>query len=154
MSAGRLVGTGLAVAAVTLVMALLGFDFVNIALAAAAAATVGAFIGPSELGHEPVLPRLPSEQRRGSRHEVSQLTWSLIDREGRVREHGLRQLRAVAADRLVAAGIDPDDDAAVAAALGGSALRTLRTQPTEPLPTSQALNACLSALEHLKGAHR
>lgn len=154
MSAGRLIGTGLAAASVTLVMALLGFDFVNIALAAAAVATAGAFIGPSELGHEPSLPRVPSEQRRGSRHEVSQLAWSLIDREGRVREHGFRQVRAAAADRLVAAGIDPDDDDAVAAALGDRALRILRTQPTEPLPTAQSLSACLSALEHLEGVHR
>jgi len=149
MSPPRVIGTALAVAAVVLVMWLMGFDGVNIALAAVAAAAAGTLVGHRDLGREQSLPHLPEEGRGGYRHEVSQISWSLTDRDGRVGGHGMSQLRSVAAGRLTTAGIDPDDDDTVRAALGERAFRTLRA--TEP-PTVRALDACLTALENLHGA--
>ena len=149
MSVGRIAGAAAAVAAVVVAMWAIGFAAVNIALGAVAAAAVAALVGNSELGREVSLPELPDGRRGGHRHEVSQISWSLTDREGRVGEHGMRQLRAVAQVRLTTAGIDPADDAAVRAALGERAWRTLRA--TEP-QSVRALDACLTALENLEGA--
>lgn len=149
MSAARIIGTALAVGTVVLVMSLLGFNLANIALAAVSVVAGGAFIGQQELGRDTALPQLPSESRGGHRREVSQLSWSLTDREGRVTAEGLRQLRAAARSRLASTGIDPDDDTVVAAALGDRALQTLRA---ERPPTVAALEACLTALENHQGA--
>lgn len=149
MSAARLVGTALLVGTVATVMALLGFDAVNIALAATAVAAVGGCIGGQDLGRDAVLPRLPSESRGGYRREVSQLSSSLTDRDGRVTAEGARQLREAARSRLASTGVDPDDDAAVSAALGERALHVLRAQAP---PSARQLHACLTALEHHEGA--
>lgn len=151
MSAARVIGTALAAGIVALIMALLRFDPANVALAAVAVAVAGAFLGRQDLASETVLPPLPSEPRGGHRREVSQLAWSLTGPDGRATAEGWRQVRAAARGRLASAGIDPDDDAAVAAALGDRALRTLRA--VEP-PGAHALDACLTALEHCQGAHR
>ncbi|PYG00298.1 hypothetical protein SAMN05216184_104240 [Georgenia satyanarayanai] len=145
MSRGRAAVAVLAVAAVVAAMWAIGFDGVNIALAAAATAVVAAVVGHRDLGREHGLPQLPAEQRAGHRHEVSQLSWSLTDRDGRVGERGLRQLREVAAGRLALAGIDPADDDAVRAHLGDRAWRTLRATTPQPV---RALDACLTALEN------
>lgn len=148
---GRAVGVAVAVAAVVAVMWLVGFAGVNIALAAGATAALGALLGHRDQGREHSLPHLKDERRGGHRHEVSQLAWSLTDRDGRVGDAGMRQLRDVAATRLATAGIAPDDDAAVRAALGERAWRTLRARPPQPV---RALDACLTALENLEGARR
>ncbi|WP_324653644.1 hypothetical protein [Georgenia sp. H159] len=151
MSRARVAGVAVAVAAVAAAMWLVGFAGVNIALAAGATVTLGALLGHRDLGREHALPRLTDERRGGHRHEVSQLAWSLTTRDGRVGDAGMRQLRDVAATRLTTAGIAPDDDAAVRAALGDRAWRTLRS----PAPqTVRALDACLTALENLEGARR
>ncbi len=145
MSRARAAAAVLAVAAVAAAMSGIGFDGVNIALAAAATAVVAAVVGHRDLGREHGLPQLPVEQRAGHRHEVSQLSWSLTDRDGRVGDRGLRQLREVAAGRLALAGIDPADDDAVRAHLGERAWRTLRATTPQPV---RALDACLTALEN------
>ncbi|MCM3662483.1 hypothetical protein M3148_16010 [Georgenia satyanarayanai] len=145
MSRGRAAAAVLAVVAVAVAMWGIGFDGVNIALAAAATAVVATVVGHRDLGRDHVLPQLPAEQRGGHRHEVSQLSWSLTDRDGRVGERGLRQLREVAAGRLALAGIDPADDDAVRAHLGERAWRTLRATTPQPV---RALDACLTALEN------
>ncbi len=149
MSPARLIGTGLAAAAVAAAMWFIGFTPVNISLGAAAAAVLGTLVGHQDLGREHSLPQLPDAQRAGYRHEVSQISWSLTDRDGRVGDTGLRQLRAVAAGRLELAGIDPGDDDAVRAALGDRAWQTLRATTPQPV---RALDACLTALENLQGA--
>ena len=149
MSRLPLIMTGLAAGAVVVVMLLLAFEPANIALAGAAVAVLGALIGRADIGREPSLPQLPGGGRSGGqRHEIAQLSWSIIDRDGRVTEQGMRELRAVAAGRLRTAGIHPDDDDAVAAALGARGLRTLRA--FEP-PTSRAFDDCLTSLETLQG---
>ncbi|WP_413450781.1 hypothetical protein AA0Y32_02300 [Georgenia phoenicis] len=151
MTAARAVAAVVAAAVVAGLLWTLGFTGVNIALAAGAAAVVAVVVGHRDLGREHELPQLPAEERAGHRHEVSQLSWSLTDRDGRVGERGLRQLREVAAGRLTGAGIDPTDDAAVRAALGERAWRTLRATTPQPV---RALDACLTALENLPGADR
>ncbi|HLT83692.1 MAG TPA: hypothetical protein VKZ83_05620 [Phototrophicaceae bacterium] len=147
MSTSRIVVVGLAVAAVVAVMSLIGFAGMNIALAAVAVAALGTVVGHRDLGVDVTLPALPDEHRGGHRHEVSQISWSLTDRDGRVGEHGMRQLRAVAAGRLRTAGIDPEDHDAVHAALGERAWATLSATTPQ---TVRALDACLTALEKLE----
>ena len=153
MSWQRIAGTLALCAAVAGVLGYLRFDAVNIALAVAAAAAAASLVGHRDRGVELGWPALSDEDRGGHRHEVSQISWSLTGRDGRVAEHGLRQLRAVAAGRLWSVGIDPDDDVAVRTALGERAWRTLRARPTDA-PTVRALDACLTALEDLEGAAR
>ncbi|WP_152192972.1 hypothetical protein [Georgenia satyanarayanai] len=144
MSGARAAGAVLAVAAVAAALWGIGLDGVNVALAAAATAVAAAVVGHRDLGRDHALPQLPGERRGGHRHEVSQLSWSLTDRDGRIGERGLRQLREVAAGRLALAGIDPADDDAVRAHLGERAWRTLRATTPQPV---RALDACLTALE-------
>lgn len=151
MSWQRIVAVALVGATVATVMTLMGFDAVNIVLATAATAVLAAVTGHREIGDELSWPVLAEEPRGGQRHEVSQISWSLTDKDGRVADHGLRRLRAVAAGRLTLAGIDPDDDDAVRARLGERALRTLRAT-RENRPTVRALDACLTALDDLEGA--
>ena len=150
MTGRRLVGVVVLCLAVGASMALLRFDGVNIALALAATAVVGVVAGRRELGHDLSWPTLPGQDRGGHRHEVSQLSWSLTGRDGRVSDHGLRRLREVAATRLRLAGIDPDDDDAVRAALGTPAWRVLRCSASAA-PTVRALDVCLVALDQLEG---
>lgn len=151
MSRARVLGVTVAVVAVVAAMWLTRFDGVNIALAAVATAVVGTLVGHRELSHEMVWPQLPDERRGGHRQEVSQLSWSLTDRDGRVGEQGRRRLRTVAAGRLALVGVDLDDDDAVRAHLGDRAWRTLRATAKNP-PTVRALDACLTTLEELEGA--
>ncbi len=149
----RLVGTAVCCGAVAALMSALRFTPANVAVAVLSAAVLSVLVGRRELGAELSWPSLPEEERGGQRHELSQISWSLTGRDGRVAEYGLRQLRGVAAGRLRVAGVDPDDDAAVRAALGEPAWRTLRATASAP-PTVRALDACLTALENLEGAPR
>ncbi|MEE6280125.1 hypothetical protein [Georgenia sp. MJ170] len=151
MSRWRLLGGALLTAGVVTVMTLLNFDGVNIALGAVATVALSTLTGHREIGGDLGWPALPADERGGHRHEVSQLSWSLTDRDGRVGERGLRRLRDVAAGRLRLAGIDPDDDDAVRAAIGEHAWRTLRIT-RDNRPTVRALDACLTALDDLQGA--
>lgn len=152
MTAARAVGVVLLGAAVATVMSLLRFDAVNIALGVAAATVLGTVVGHRELGHDLAWPALPTTESGGLRHEVSQLSWTLTSRDGHVSPQGLRRLREVAASRLRLAGLDPEDDAAVRAALGEPAWRVLRADTADPA-TVRALSACLTALEQLPGAN-
>ncbi|TNC17490.1 hypothetical protein FHE66_10140 [Georgenia sp. 311] len=147
MSGWRVAGTLAAVAAVVAVMALIGFAGVNIALAAVATLALGTLLGHRDLGRDVTLPGLRDAERAGHRQEAARISWSLTDSDGRVGEHGVRELRAVAAGRLRTAGIDPADADAARAALGERAWTTL-TSPTPP--TVRALDACLTALENLE----
>ena len=151
VSRRRAAGTALGVAAVVTVLWLLRFDTVNIVVAAAAAAVLGGLIGHRDLGADLAWPALADEHRGGHRHEVAHTSWSLTTREGRISDHGLRRLRTVAAGRLRLAGIDPEDDAAVTAAIGARGLRTLRATASTA-PTMRDLDACLTALDTLEGA--
>lgn len=151
MSRRRTVLTALTVVAVVTTLWYLRFDTVNIVVAAAATTVLGALVGHRDLGADLAWPALPNEQRGGHRHDVSHISWSLTSRDGRISDHGLRRLRTVADSRLRLAGIDPDDDTAVAAALGGRGLRTLRATASTA-PTMRDLDACLTALDTLEGA--
>ncbi|QDB78657.1 hypothetical protein FE251_04135 [Georgenia wutianyii] len=147
MSAARAAATAAAVAVVVAVMALIGFAGVNIALAAVTTAALGTLLGHRDLGRDVTLPGLRDAERSGHRHEAARISWSLTDADGRVSEHGLRELRAVAAGRLRTAGIDPSDATAARAAVGERAWTTLTASSP---PTVRALDACLTALENLE----
>lgn len=149
----RLVATAACCAVVGMLLSALRFAPAHVALAAVAAAVLSTLVGRRELGAELAWPALAEEERGGQRHELAQISWSLTGREGRVAEYGLHQLRTVAAGRLRLAGVDPDDDAAVRAALGERAWRTLHATASAP-PTLRALDACLTSLETLEGAPR
>lgn len=151
MSWRRAAVTALAVVAVVTTLWFLRFDTVNIVVAGAATMVLGALVGHRDLGTDLAWPALPDEQRGGHRHDVSQISWSLTTRDGRISDHGLRRLRAVAGSRLRLVGIDPDDDTAVEAALGPRGLRTLRATASTA-PTMRDLDACLTALDTLEGA--
>lgn len=62
---------------------------------------------------DPDWPRRPQETRSGGRHEVSDLGWSLLGRDGRVREQVAHRVRDLARARLRGTtgttGATPDD---------------------------------------------
>jgi len=90
--------------------------------------------------------------RAGGRHDVSDLGWSVFGRDGFVTDRVVRRIRALAADRLRAHGVDPADPAARPDAerlLGATVLRQLTSgQP----PTARTVQTWLDALERLGAA--
>ncbi|GAB2484461.1 hypothetical protein GCM10027063_28030 [Promicromonospora xylanilytica] len=101
---------------------------------------------------DPEWPRTPVEARAGGRHDVSDLGWSVFGRDGHVTDRVVRRIRALAADRLRAHGIDPADPAAQPHAerlLGARVLRQLKSgQP----PTARTVKTWLDAIERLGAA--
>lgn len=101
---------------------------------------------------DPEWPRTHHEARAGGRHDVSDLGWSVFGRDGFVTDRVVRRIRALAADRLRAHGVDPADPAARPDAerlLGPDVLRQLTSgQP----PTARTVQTWLDAIEHLGAA--
>ena len=101
---------------------------------------------------DPEWPRNPVEARAGGRHDVSDLGWSVFGRDGHVTDRVVRRIRALAADRLRAHGIDPTDPAAEPAAerlLGARVLQQLKSR--QP-PTARTVKTWLDAIERLGAA--
>ncbi|MFD2795298.1 hypothetical protein ACFS27_17190 [Promicromonospora vindobonensis] len=101
---------------------------------------------------DPEWPRNPVEARAGGRHDVSDLGWSVFGRDGHVTDRVVRRIRALAADRLRAHGIDPADPAAEPDAerlLGARVLRQLKSR--QP-PTARTVKTWLDAIERLGAA--
>lgn len=139
-------------AAVATGMTWLRFDAVNIALATAGVLVVAAALLAQDSGREVTWPRIVEPDRGGYRHEVSQLSWALTGKDGRINELGLRRLRAVAADRLALLGVDLEADPEGAReVLGPGPYATLHPPPGQ-LPPARAVSACLAALERLDPA--
>lgn len=101
---------------------------------------------------DPEWPRTPVEARAGGRHDVSDLGWSVFGRDGHVTDRVVRRIRALAADRLRAHGIDPADPAAEPDAerlLGAHVLRQLKSGRP---PTARTVKTWLDAIERLGAA--
>lgn len=102
---------------------------------------------------DPEWPRTVTEARAGGRHDVSDLGWSVFGRDGFVTDRVVRRVRALAADRLRAHGVDPADPRARPDAerlLGAAVLRQLMSgQP----PTARTVQTWLDAIERLGPAH-
>ena len=101
---------------------------------------------------DPEWPHTPIEVRAGGRHDVSDLGWSVFGRDGFVTDRVVRRIRALAADRLRAHGVDPADPGARPDAerlLGADVLRQLTSgQP----PTARTVQTWLDAIERLGAA--
>ncbi|MEV0953273.1 hypothetical protein [Promicromonospora sp. NPDC050249] len=98
---------------------------------------------------DPEWPHLPIEARAGGRNDVSDLGWSVFGRDGRVTDRVVRRIRALAADRLRAHGVDPSDPAAEPDAerlLGARVLRQLKSR--QP-PTARTVQTWLEAIDRL-----
>lgn len=106
-------------------------------------------------------PDEPMLLRRGARHDVTAISWSLAGREGRVSETAVRRLRDDARRRLALHGVHVPDLAAVedlppatrdaARALLGPAWDVL-TARGRLLPTLRQVERCVAALESLAHA--
>lgn len=124
------------------------------AIAAAAVATaIGILWSATDATvPDPEWPHLPIEARAGGRHDVSDLGWSVFGRDGHVTDRVVRRIRALAADRLRAHGIDPSDPAAEPDAerlLGARVLRQLKSR--QP-PTARTVQTWLDAIDRLGAA--
>lgn len=98
---------------------------------------------------DPEWPHLPLEARAGGRHDVSDLGWSVFGRDGHVTDRVVRRIRALAADRLRAHGVDPSDPAAEPDAerlLGARVLHQLKSRRP---PTARTVQTWLEAIERL-----
>jgi hypothetical protein len=101
---------------------------------------------------DPGWPDLHIEARAGGRHDVSDLGWSVFGRDGHVTDRVVRRIRALAADRLRAHGVDPADPAAEPDAerlLGARVLRQLKSR--QP-PTARTVQTWLDAIDRLGAA--
>ena len=120
--------------------------------AAGAALTVAAtalWSRTESVVQDPEWPRVPTTARAGGRHDVSDLSWSTFGRDGRVTDRVVRRVRALAADRLRAHGVDPSDPdskAEVERLLGARVVAQLASRES---PTARTLQTWLDAVERL-----
>jgi hypothetical protein len=101
---------------------------------------------------DPEWPRTAIEARAGGRHDVSDLGWSVFGRDGHVTDRVVRRIRALAADRLRAHGIDPADPAAEPDAERLLGARVLRQLTSRQPPTARTVKTWLDAIERLGAA--
>lgn len=99
----------------------------------------------------PMRPDAPDD--RGVRREVTRLSWSLQGYEDRVERPSLRRLRAVAAPRLRARGLDldrPEDAEACRALLGPEAYAVVTAGDRRIDVGFDAFRRALSVVEKLR----
>jgi hypothetical protein len=124
------------------------------AVAAAAVATATSILwsATDSTIADPEWPPLLVQARAGGRHDVSELGWSVFGRDGHVTDRVVRRIRALAADRLRAHGIDPSDPAAEPEAerlLGARVVCQLKSR--QP-PTARTVQTWLDAIDRLGAA--
>lgn len=98
---------------------------------------------------DPEWPHQSVTARAGGRPDLSELGWSVFGRDGRVTQRVVRRIRAIAADRIRAHGIDPEDPAAhadIERLLGATVLDQLRSNRP---PTARTVQTWLDAIERL-----
>ena len=101
---------------------------------------------------DPEWPTTALAARAGGRHDVSDLSWSVFGRDGRVTDRVVRRVRALAADRLRAHGVDPSDPAARPEAerlLGAHVVLQLSSRNP---PTARTVRTWLDAIDRLGAA--
>lgn len=136
--------------AVATTLAVLGWvDPVHASLLAAAVIAVTLGWRRSSGGAEAEWPPAPEEQRAGARHDVSELGWATLTRNGTVSGRVMRRVRALAETRLAMHGVDVDDPAQ-----RGEAERLLGREVLDGLlerrePTPRTLHTWLDAIERL-----
>lgn len=130
---------------------LLGYGIAHGLVAGTALALVVLAAGHLGLGERVELPRLPYDNRSGSRLEVSSISWSLYGRDGMTAE-GRRHLRRLLLRVLAARGIDADEAAGRERAdrlLGADVVR-FATDPASPAPDARRVRAIVLTLETLE----
>ncbi|MEV0891146.1 hypothetical protein [Promicromonospora sp. NPDC050262] len=98
---------------------------------------------------DPEWPHVVTEARAGGRHDVSDLSWSTFTRDGRVTERVVRRVRALAADRVRAHGVDPTDPDALPDVERLLGARVVRQLTSREAPTARTLQSWLDAIERL-----
>jgi hypothetical protein len=100
-----------------------------------------------DVGWEPTARATPE----GARWDVTQLSWSLRTRRGRVQHTALRRVQELARHRLALRRLDldePGDRAEIERLIGEAAYATL-ARPGSDLPRLRALVHCLDVLDGL-----
>jgi hypothetical protein len=124
-----------------------GYAVAAVALAGALSVVWAATEGSTG---DPEWPHLDIEARAGGRHDVSDLGWSVFGRDGRVTDRVVRRVRALAAARLRAHGVDPTDPAARPDAERLLGARVLRQLSSRNPPTARTVQTWLDAIERLQ----
>ncbi|WP_020015293.1 hypothetical protein [Promicromonospora sukumoe] len=119
------------------------------ALAAVVVAATALWSRTGPVVEDPGWPRVPTTARAGGRHDVSDLSWSTFGRDGRVTDRVVRRVRALAADRLRAHGVDPSDPAAKAEVERLLGARVVAQLASRESPTARTLQTWLDAVERL-----
>lgn len=100
-------------------------------------------------GTESRWPEPPTERRHGARHDVTDLGWAALTRDGHVSARVTRRVFAIAGHRLAPHGIDladPEHRDAAAALLDPHVVDQLRSRRP---PTPRTLHRWLDALERI-----
>ncbi|PUB26204.1 hypothetical protein C8K30_106293 [Promicromonospora sp. AC04] len=121
------------------------------AVALAVAASV-LWSGTEATVDDPQWPPVAIEARAGGRHDVSDLGWSVFGRDGLITDRVVRRVRALAADRLRAHGVDPSDPAARPDAERLLGARVHRQLLSHAPPTARTMQTWLDAIERLGAA--
>lgn len=138
-----------ALVAATVLVALDVLDATHAYAGAGVVAVVAAVWGTADRPSTTPWPQHPSPARPGGRHDVADLGWAALGRDGRVTERVVRRVRALAVARLTAHGVDPADPASgpeVERLLGRDVVAGLRSTRT---PTVRTLHTWLDAIDRL-----
>lgn len=141
------------IAAVLVTAALAFWQIVDLwhaaALATVVVAATALWSRTGSVVEDPGWPRVPTTARAGGRHDVSDLSWSTFGRDGRVTDRVVRRVRALAADRLRAHGVDPSDPTAKAEIERLLGARVVAQLASRQSPTARTLQTWLDAVERL-----
>lgn len=127
-----------------------GSDVSHAIAIALSIAAIGIIWAPASGDEEPAWPR-PTENSKPGRREVTELSWWLRSRRGRVDDAALRRVRALASNRLATRGLelaDPSHRAPIERLIGAEAYATLLANWQRP-PSLRSVIRCLDALDTL-----